>query len=132
MTTQGQDDLVAVGVTLIEGVLRGPSGESIGVEFLVDSGAKFTLLPHEVWTRLGITPKREERFALADGSIIERRMSECHVTFPFGDGHTPVILGEPGDDVAILGVITIEEFGLVLDPLRRTLKKARALLLAIV
>jgi hypothetical protein len=43
-----------------------------------------------------------------------------------------VILGEPGDDVALLGSVTLEEFGLVLDPLRRSLKKARALLLAVV
>jgi len=130
----GQDsaDIGRVGITHIDGQVSGPSGEMLSVRFLVDSGARYTLLPHEVWSRLGLVPKRNEQFELADGSVIRRGMSECLVTFSWGDGHTPVILGEPGDDVALLGSVTLEEFGLVLDPLRRSLKRARALLLAVV
>ena len=33
---------------------------------------------------------------------------------PQGDGHTPVILGEPGDE-ALLGAVTLEILGLVLN-----------------
>ncbi|MBI2324536.1 MAG: aspartyl protease family protein [Chloroflexi bacterium] len=121
-----------MGVTQVDGLVRGPSGEAVSVSFLVDSGARYTLLPHDVWVRIGLEPTRTERFALADGSVIRRQMSECHVEFPWGAGHTPVILGEPGDEVALLGAITLEEFGLVLDPLRRSLRKARMLLLRVV
>jgi hypothetical protein len=46
-------------------------------------------------------------FALADGTLIDRDVSECHITLPQGDGHTPVILGEAGDE-ALLGVVTLE------------------------
>ena len=44
-----------------------------------------------------------------------------------GRGHTPVILGEPGDE-ALLGMVTLEVLGLVLDPFKRTLRPMRALL----
>jgi hypothetical protein len=65
---------------------------------------------------------------LADGTHIERQMSEVHIQLPQGDGHTPVVLGEPGD-AALLGVITLEELGFVLNPFSRTLHPMRALLM---
>ncbi|MBZ5568656.1 MAG: hypothetical protein LAN64_12480 [Acidobacteriia bacterium] len=41
-----------------------------------------------------------------------------------GEGHTPVILGEPGDQ-ALLGAVTLEILGLVLHPFKRTLEPMR-------
>ena len=61
--------------------------------FLVDSGATYTLLPYEDWQAIGLSPKRSMTFTLADGTTIERKVSECHIELPQGDGHTPVILG---------------------------------------
>jgi len=66
-------------------------------------------------------------FTLADGTIIERKVSECHIALPDGEGHTPVILGEPGDD-ALLGAVTLENLGLVLNPFNRTLQPMRMML----
>ena len=66
-------------------------------------------------------------FSLADGTTIERRVSECHLSLPQGEGHTPVIVGEPGDE-ALLGVITLEELGLVLNPFTRELQPMRMML----
>jgi hypothetical protein len=66
-------------------------------------------------------------FALADGTLIDRDVSECHIALPQGDGHTPVILGEPGDE-ALLGVVTLEILGFVLNPFSRTIQPARFLL----
>ncbi len=66
-------------------------------------------------------------FSLADGTIIERNVSECHISLSQGEGHTPVILGEPGDE-ALLGVVTLEILGLVLNPFNRTLQPMRMLL----
>jgi hypothetical protein len=58
---------------------------------------------------------------------IERAVSECHLRLPQGEGHTPVILGEEGDE-ALLGVITLEELRLVLNPFTRQLQPMRVLL----
>lgn len=38
-----------MGVTYVEGTVRGPDGKQAGVRFLVDSGATYTLLPYAVW-----------------------------------------------------------------------------------
>ncbi len=48
--------------------------------------------------------------------MIQRSVSECHLSLPQGDGHTPVILGEPGD-APLLGAVTLEILGFVLHPL---------------
>jgi predicted aspartyl protease len=115
-----------MGLTYIEGRVRGPLG-SRDVHFLVDSGAKYSLLPETEWRAIGLEPRRRLTFILADGTSIERDVSECHIALPQGEGHTPVILGERGDE-ALLGVVTLEILGLVLHPFNRTLQPARMLL----
>ena len=93
-----------MGITYIEGTVRNDGTEE-QVEFLVDSGAGYTLLPERVWKSLGLKPKREMDFILADGTRVSRNISECWIELPQGDGHTPVILGESRDE-ALLGVVT--------------------------
>jgi len=117
-----------VGISYVEGTVRGPDGEA-HVRFLIDSGAMYSLLPHTVWQRIGLRPKRQETFALADGTSISRPVSECHITLAQGDGHTPVVLGEPSDPEALLGVVTLENLGLVFDPFGRRLLRMRMLLI---
>jgi predicted aspartyl protease len=67
---------------------------------------------------------RKMSFVLADGTEIERTVSECRMSLQGHEAHTPVILGEPGDD-ALLGAVTLEILGLVLDPFKRTLQHMR-------
>jgi len=116
-----------VGVTYVEGKVRGPTGKEESVRFLIDSGATYSLLPERVWQTIELKPMREHAFTLADGSLITRKVSECYVVLPLGEAHVPVILGEP-DDEALLGVVTLEILGLVLDPFKRTLRPMRMLL----
>lgn len=116
-----------MGITYIEGEVTGSNGKRATVRFLVDSGATYTLLPWGVWQAIGLSPKRSVTFTLADGTTIERKVSECHMALPQGEGHTPVILGEPGDE-PLLGIVTLEILGLVLNPFSRTLQPMRMLL----
>lgn len=116
-----------MGVTYIEASVTGVEERQATVQFLVDSGATYSLLPDGVWQEIGLAEKRRMTFTLADGTPIERMISECHISLPQGDGHTPVILGEPGDE-ALLGAVTLGVLGLVLDPFRRTLQPMRMLL----
>ena len=117
-----------MGITHVDAVVVGPMGEA-DVRLLVDSGAGYTLLPDGVWQSLGLEPRRSELFSLADGTQIERRMSYCEIRLPEGEGPTPVILGEPGD-TGLLGVVTLEELGLVFNPFTRSLHPMRMLLAA--
>ena len=116
-----------MGLTFVEGIVRGTTGGEERVKFLVDSGAKYTLLPETTWKSIGLSPKRSLTFTLADGTNIDRNVSECYIELPQGSGHTPVILGESGDE-ALLGVVTLEELGLVLNPFQRSLQPARMML----
>ncbi len=110
-----------MGLTYVEGKLIGKDNASESVNFLVDSGANYTLLPKEVWEKLGLKSKKTLTFTLADGTKIERGISECRIEIFNEDFHTPVILGEEGDE-PLLGVVTLEILGVVLNPFNRTLQ----------
>jgi clan AA aspartic protease len=114
-------------IIYINGVVTGPTGKKATVRFLVDSGATYSLLPEKDWKKIKLRPKRKLTFTLADGTTVQRAVSECHISLPQGDGHTPVILGESGD-TALLGVITLENLGLVLNPFTRKLQPMQLLL----
>jgi clan AA aspartic protease len=116
-----------MGIVYIDGLVAGSAGQQETVRFLVDSGATYTLLPNDTWRALGLSPKRTMSFSLADGTRLEREVSECHITLPQGEGHTPVILGQPGDE-PLLGVVTLEILGLVLNPFNRQLQPMRMML----
>ena len=116
-----------MGITYVEGLVKGRSGKQENVKFLVDSGATYSLLPKAVWKTIGLKPKRKLSFTLVDGTTIERSVSEAFVIFPQGEAHTPVILGEEGDE-ALLGVVTLEILGIVFNPFDRTLHPMRMLL----
>lgn len=115
-----------MGITFIEGTVSG-NGCQETVRFLVDSGATYTLLPQTVWQTLKLKPQRSATFTLADGSTINRDISECFISLPQGKAHTPVILGGKADE-ALLGTVTLEILGLVLNPFERTLQPMRMLL----
>jgi len=116
-----------MGVTYVEGQVKGLSGKQENVKFLVDSGATYSLLPKAVWESIGLQPKRKLSFTLTDGTTVERAVSEAFVILPQGEAHTPVILGEEGDE-ALLGVVTLEILGLVFNPFSRTLHPMHMLL----
>jgi len=116
-----------MGITYIQGQVKGPKGKRAEVKFLVDSGATYSVLPKEIWQAIGLKPKRKMVFTLADGTRIERSISEVYVELPQGEAHTPVVLGENSDH-ALLGVVTLEILGLVFNPFDRTLQPMRMLM----
>jgi clan AA aspartic protease len=110
-----------MGLTFVDATVTGPTEQSRSVKLLVDSGTSYSLLPKDVWQDLGLEAQERLEFVLADGTLIERDASECKIRFNGKERHTPVILGEDGDE-PLLGVITLENLGLVLDPFCRTLQ----------
>src|SRR5437870_12706348 len=113
-----------MGITYAEAEVSNEAGMVQKVRFLVDSGAAYSVLPQEVWRALGLRPTRTVDFALADGSIIQRDVSHCFIKFQDERAPSPVVLGEP-NDAALLGTLTLDIMGLVLDPSQRTLRPPR-------
>jgi clan AA aspartic protease len=111
-----------MGLTYVEATVTGPTNKSRQIQLLVDSGASYSLLPEEVWKELDIKPQEKLDFILADGTKIQRGASECKIRLNGKERHTPIILGEPGDE-PILGVITLENLGMILDPFKRELRQ---------
>ncbi|MCF3653190.1 MAG: hypothetical protein L2C94_003380 [Aigarchaeota archaeon] len=58
---------------------------------------------------------------------MRRKVSEYYIILPQGEGHTPVVLGEEGDQ-PVLGAVTLEILGLILDPFKRELRSMRMML----
>jgi len=116
-----------MGITYIDGEVEGPTGKTANVRLLIDSGPMYSLLGKNTWQAIGLQPKRSANFTLADGTQIERQISECRLSLPQGDGYTPVMLGEDGDE-PLLGTVTLEILGLVLNPFSRTLQPMRMML----
>jgi len=99
----------------------------VRVRFLVDSGAVYTVLPRQVWHALKLKPQRTAEFTLADGTLITRGVSECRFVIDRQAATSPVVLGEP-DDGPLLGAVTLETLGLMLNPLNRELLPMRLML----
>ena len=116
-----------MGLTFIDGKVTGKNNVEKTVNFLVDSGANYTLLNKETWEILELKPKKTLIFTLADGTKIERGVSECQIEILGEEFHTPVILGEE-DDEPLLGAVTLEILGVVLNPFNRTLQPMRMML----
>lgn len=92
------------------------------IEFLVDSGAVYSVVPTPVLERLGIRPLIEEVFRPANGDRITRKKGVA--LFRYGEriGGADVIFGEEGDS-NLLGAFTLEALGLALHPLTRELRE---------
>ena len=110
-----------MGLTFVEATVTGPTGQSRQLKLMVVGGAAYSLIPQDVCQAIGLKAKKTASFTLADGTTIEREISECHIALAGEDSHTPVILGQPGDE-PLLGTVTLKNLGLVLDPFKRTLQ----------
>jgi clan AA aspartic protease len=102
--------------------------KKVALNFLVDSGAAYSVVPRAKLQKLGIKPESKESFFLANGEEISRDMGNALFQFRGRRRASPVIFGEIGDS-NLLGVVTLEALGFVLDPLRRELKPLPMLLM---
>ena len=91
------------------------------VEFLIDSGAIYSVVPTPVLEKLGITPLAEQEFRLADGSRSVRKKGGAVFRYKDHVRVADVIFGEEGDSV-LLGAFTLGALDLALDPLKRELR----------
>ena len=118
-----------MGLTFLGLEIGNPANPAVTerLDFLIDSGAIYSVVPAPVLERLGIQPLATQEFRLANGTKVQRKKGMA--VFKYGDriGGADVIFGEEGDSI-LLGAFTLEALGLSLDPLRRELKQLPMLL----
>ena len=90
-----------MGITVLEIEVGNPArpDDTRTLEFLIDSGVIYSVVPTPVLEELGIAPLAEETFRLADGSKIVRKKGVA--LFRYGErvGGADVVFGEEGDSV---------------------------------
>ncbi len=98
------------------------------VDALVDTGATYTWMPRSLLVRLGLSPQEQRDFILADGRRVPYGMAWAPVRL---DGRTQPTLLVFGDDDTdpLLGVFTLEGFGLGVDAVNQRLIPTPAYLL---
>ena len=99
------------------------------IEFLVDTGAIYSLVPANQLKRLGIKPIGKRKFRQASGRAISRQVGEARFRIGKNKGVSLIIFGRKSD-LPLLGIVTLEELGLQVDPVSEKLKPATLLLLA--
>lgn len=95
--------------------------KTIQLRFLVDSGAVYSVVPAATLGRLGIRPHSTRTFILTVGSEVTRDIGDAIFIIGGSRGASPVIFGEKGDSI-LLGSVSLESLGLILDPLKRVLR----------
>ena len=99
-------------------IARNPKREEMAtppVEALVDTGSELTWLPADLLATAGITPLRKRVFARSVSEKCEHAPSSYAILSAEGfETIDEVVFAEPGD-MALLGVRTIEGFGVMVD-----------------
>lgn len=91
------------------------------VDFLVDSGAVYSVMDRTILRAIGCRAYRSRDFFLADGTKTTREIGDAYFEYAGIGGAAPVVFGEKGD-VNLLGATTLEALELVLDPFKRELR----------
>jgi len=120
---------VFMGLTHIKLNIANPARPKRAVElsFLVDSGAVYSVIPSALLRKLGVRPHSKRTFTLADGCEITRKIGDVLFRLNGRRGAAPVIFGEKQDSV-LLGTVSLEALGMMLDPMKRELRPLPMLL----
>ena len=100
------------------------------IKALVDTGATYTQLPTSILRSMGVIPFGSMDFILADGQSITRDVGEAPLRIDNMVRTSPVIFADE-DSHALLGAVTLEIFGLGVDPVNERLIPIGGLLVGI-
>ena len=95
-------------------------GTTEAISLMIDTGATFTVLPHELWEQLGLEGEFTRHLRTADGRVLERIQGSAYMEIDGQAGVVPVVEGSDGD-VSVVGVTALEILGLAVDPVKQEL-----------
>lgn len=118
-----------MGITYLKAEVANPlkTSRKLDKRFLVDSGAVYSVMPAGELKSLGIIPEGSQKFLLANGEEVEKQVGEAKFFWRNRSATSKVIFGDK--NVYLLGVTTLENLGVILDPLSRELKPLPMLLM---
>lgn len=116
-----------MGVTQVTVTIRNPAEPERAWDglFLVDTGAVDCLVPRPQLEAIGLKPKGQRTYELADGSEIKMDITTGDIEF-MGEVVGGTIIFGDADAEPILGVTALESVGIEVDPLNQRLKRMPA------
>ena len=102
------------------------SSDTYEADFLVDTGATYTMAPASDLKKIGIQPVGKELYELASGELVEYEHGSAELRFMNEIVPARIIFGPDGSE-PILGVVALESAGFMVDPTNRRLWKLPAL-----
>ena len=90
--------------------------------FLVDTGATDCLVPRQWLESIGLAPKGQRTYELADGSELRMDVTTADVEFMGEIVGATIIMGET-DAEPLLGVTALDSVGIEVDPRNQTLRQ---------
>ncbi len=102
-----------VTVTIQVGDRHGHQFEEL--DMIVDTGSTYTAVPRAMLERLGVPIQRSMPSETADGRIVPVDIGQTIVRLEGFEFYTPVIFAAENEP-NLLGVVTLEEAGLAVDP----------------
>ena len=116
-----------MGATYVTVAIRNPAQPERVWEslFMVDTGATDCLVPRQHLEGIGLAPKGERIYGLADGSSLRVDVTTADVEFMGEIVGATVIMG-PDDCEPLLGVTALESVGIDVDPHNQTLHRLPA------
>lgn len=94
-------------------------------EFLVDTGSIDCMAPASKLKEVGIEVEGRDVYELANGQPVEYDYGYARISFMGSETVGQVIFG-PEEAEPILGVVALENVGIAVDPISRTLKRMTA------
>ena len=92
-----------MGLTFLKIEVGNPANPDVTetLEFLIDSGAVYSVVPTPILEKLGIKPLAEKEYRLANGTSIVRKKGIALFKYKGEIGGADVIFGEPGDQMLL-------------------------------
>ncbi len=116
-----------MGFTHVNVTIRNPAEPSKSWEgsFLVDAGAMDSLVPRQHLEAIGLRPKGQRLYELADGSEVRLDVTTGDIEFMGEVTGGRLIFGDD-DAEPLLGVTALESVGVEVDPQSQRLRKLPA------
>ena len=117
-----------MGATHVTVTVRNPADPSRSWDglFLVDTGATDSMVPRVHLEAIGLKPKGQRIYELADGSELKFDITSADLEFMGEFVGGTIIYNENDDAEPLLGVTALESVGIEVDPKNQRLKRLPA------
>ena len=98
-------------------------------EFWIGTGALYSFVPEDYLQEIDVEPAATRNLVLADGRQQARLLGFCNFQIEGQEGNIPCpVVFAPKGSLLLLGTTALENFGVEVDPINKTLKPILAVI----